>query len=165
MNSEREGGRPRVAAQFPIAFRTVSWSGMLIVYAIQHLSDIPRMNRHSTLGCPARGRAAGVPDGMKKSAAAKVGASLVVRRLMREIRAKPGMPVWRMDDHGRRISLIITRAGRDAIGIEDEAGETQPPVKTRSARPSSATAPAEIRPPLAFVRQRERKFHAAADCR
>jgi hypothetical protein len=42
--------------------------------------------------------AAGVPDRMNKAAAAKVGASLVVRRLMREIRAKPGMPVWRMDD-------------------------------------------------------------------
>jgi hypothetical protein len=53
-----------------------------------------------------------------------------------------------MDDDGRRICLIITRAGRDAIGVEDEAGETQPPVKTRSARPSSATAPAE-NPPTA----------------
>jgi hypothetical protein len=52
---------------------------------------------------------------------------------MREIRAKPGMPVWRMDDDGRRISLIITRAGRDAIGVEDEAGETQPPVGDQEA--------------------------------
>ena len=92
--------------------------------------------------------AAGVPDRMNKTAAAKVGASLVVRRLMREIRAKPGMPVWRMDDDGRRVSLIITRAGRDAIGVEDDAGETQPQVETRSARPSSATATAE-NPPTA----------------
>jgi hypothetical protein len=84
--------------------------------------------------------AAGVPDRMNKTAAAKVGASLVVRRLMREIRAKPGMPVWRMDDDGRRVSLIITRAGRDAIGVEDDAGETQPQAETRSAKPSSATA-------------------------
>jgi hypothetical protein len=30
-------------------------------------------------------------------------------QLMREIRAKPGMPAWRMDDDGRRISLIIRR--------------------------------------------------------
>ena len=90
--------------------------------------------------------AAGVPDRMNKTAAAKVGASLVVRRLVREIRAKPGMPVWRMDDDGRRVSLIITRAGRDAIGVEDDAGETQPQVE--SARPSSATAIAE-NPPAA----------------
>jgi hypothetical protein len=92
--------------------------------------------------------AADVSDRMNKAAAAKVGASLVVRRLMREIRAKPGMPVWRNDDDGRRISLIITRAGRDAIGVEDDAGETQPPVKTRSAKPSSATVTTE-NPPTA----------------
>jgi hypothetical protein len=36
-------------------------------------------------------------------------------------------PVWRMDDDGRRISLIVTRSGRNAIGVEDDAGETQPP--------------------------------------
>ena len=58
------------------------------------------------------------------------------------------MPVWRMDDDGRRVSLIITRAGRDAIGVEDDAGETQPQVETRSARPSSATATA-ANPPTA----------------
>ena len=92
--------------------------------------------------------AAGVPDRMNKTAAAKVGASLVVRRLMREIRAKPGMPVWRMDDDGRRVSLIITRAGRDMIGVEDDAGETQPQFETRSAKPSSATATA-ANPPTA----------------
>ena len=76
--------------------------------------------------------AADVPERINKAAAAKVGASLVVRRLMREIRAKPGMPVWRMDDDGRPISLTITRAGRNAIGIEDDAGETQPPVETQA---------------------------------
>ena len=85
---------------------------------------------------------------MNKAAAAKVGASLVVRRLMREIRAKPGMPVWRMDGDGRRVSLIITRAGRDMIGVEDDAGETQPQFETRSAKPSSATATA-ANPPTA----------------
>jgi hypothetical protein len=36
-------------------------------------------------------------------------------------------PVWRMDDDGRRISLIVTRSGRNAIGVEDDVGETQPP--------------------------------------
>src|SRR3984893_18524992 len=96
--------------------------------------------------------AADVPERMNKAAAAKVGASLVVRRLMREIRAKPGMPVWRTDDDGRRISLIITGTGRDAIGVEDDAGETQPPVETRSARPSSATVTAENPPPAGLPR-------------
>jgi hypothetical protein len=93
--------------------------------------------------------AAGVPDRMNKTAAAKVGASLVVRRLMREIRAKPGMPVWRMDDDGPRVSLIITRAGRDAIGVEDDAAR-----RNRKSRPGApGLAPQrqllQIRPPLA----------------
>ena len=61
--------------------------------------------------------AAEVPERMNKAAAAKVGAGLMVRRLMREIRAKPGLPVWRTDDDRRRISLIITRAGRDAMPV------------------------------------------------
>ena len=64
-----------------------------------------------------------VPPRMNRAASAKVGSSLVARRLMREVRAKPGMPVWREDEQGRRVSLIITRAGRDAIGVADEAGE------------------------------------------
>jgi Protein of unknown function (DUF3489) len=96
--------------------------------------------------------AADVPERMNKAAAARVGASLVVRRLMREIRAKPGLPVWRMDDDGRRISLIITRAGRDAIGVADDAGEPQPPVKTRSAKPSLVAATAENLPTAGLPR-------------
>ena len=39
--------------------------------------------------------AAVVPPKMNKTAATKVGSSLVGRKLMREIRSKPGMPVWR----------------------------------------------------------------------
>ena len=63
--------------------------------------------------------AAVVPERVNKAAAAKIAASLVARKLMREIRAKPGMPVWREDGDGRRVSLVILRAGRDAIGVED----------------------------------------------
>src|SRR5947209_14441763 len=59
-----------------------------------------------------------IPEGLNKAAAAKVGASLVTRKLMREVRSKPDMPVWREDEEGRRMSLIITLEGRDAIGIE-----------------------------------------------
>ena len=60
-----------------------------------------------------------VPEGLNKAAAAKVAASLVSRKLMREIRSKPDMPVWREDEEGRGTSLVITRAGQDAIGIKD----------------------------------------------
>ena len=57
---------------------------------------------------------------MNKAAASKVGSSLVARKLMREVKAKPGMPVWREDDDGRPISLMITAAGRNAIGVEED---------------------------------------------
>ena len=60
---------------------------------------------------------AAIHDGLNKAAALKVGASLVSRKLMREVRSKPDMPVWREDGDGRGTSLVITREGRDAIGI------------------------------------------------
>src|ERR1700758_2770512 len=63
--------------------------------------------------------AAVAPQGMGKAAAAKVGSSLVARKLMRELRSKPAMPIWR-EDHGKTVSLVITRAGRDAIGVGDD---------------------------------------------
>jgi hypothetical protein len=66
-----------------------------------------------------------VPPKMNKSAASKVGASLIARKLMRELRSKPGMPVWRQDDEGRSISLMITRPGRDAIGVDEEEQEAK----------------------------------------
>ncbi len=62
--------------------------------------------------------AAIVPAKMHKAAAAKVAASLVSRRLMREMRAKPGMPILRETGDGRSASLVITRAGRAAIGAK-----------------------------------------------
>ncbi len=71
-------------------------------------------------GAAAHGEgAASLPPRMTKAAANKVGSSLVARKLMREIRAKPGLPVWREDEQGRGLVLVILRAGRDAIGVED----------------------------------------------
>jgi hypothetical protein len=64
--------------------------------------------------------AAVTPQGMGKAPAAKVGSSLIARKLMREIRSKPGMPIWRETD-GKNFSLVITRTGRNAIGAADDA--------------------------------------------
>ena len=75
-----------------------------------------------------------LPPAMSKAVASKVGASLVARKLMREMRSKPGMPVWREDKDGRSMSLIVTRAGRDAIGVEEDAvEETESPSEARPA--------------------------------
>ena len=64
--------------------------------------------------------AAVTPRGMGKAPTAKVGSSLIARKLMREIRSKPGMPIWREMD-GKNFSLVITRTGRNAIGVADDA--------------------------------------------
>lgn len=63
--------------------------------------------------------AAVLPAGMK-AAALKVGASLVARKLMREARAKAGMPVWRDDGEGRGVALVITNAGLGGINASDD---------------------------------------------
>jgi Protein of unknown function (DUF3489) len=74
-----------------------------------------------------------VPARMNGAAASKVGASLVTRKLMREVRSKPGMPVWRKGGDDGPISLLITRAGRDAIGVEEKApGEALRPFNAQS---------------------------------
>ena len=75
--------------------------------------------------------AAAVPANLTKAAAAKGGSSLVARKLMREVKAKPGMPAWREDKTGKSISLIITRAGRDAIGV-DQIQKVDRPVSNNS---------------------------------
>ncbi len=66
--------------------------------------------------------AAVVPVKMNKAAASKVGSSLVARKLMREVRARAGTPPWRQDGDGRPISLMITKAGRIAMGVEEPGG-------------------------------------------
>ena len=76
-----------------------------------------------------------VPAKVNKAVAAKVGASLLARKLMRELRSKPGMPVWREDEDGRPISLMITRAGRDAIGVDEDEETKQAPRSDRKTAP------------------------------
>ena len=77
--------------------------------------------------------AALLPDGMTKATAAKLASSLIGRKLMREVRAKADMPVWRKGDDDRSLSLIITRAGREAIGVSDEGGDDRFPIVAVSA--------------------------------
>ena len=80
--------------------------------------------------------AAVVPPKMNKAAAVKIGSSLIGRKLMRENRSKPGMPVWRAEEDGRSMRLVITRAGRDAIR-RNEPDENQ----TVSERAAIRSAP------------------------
>jgi hypothetical protein len=86
-----------------------------------------------------------VPAKMNKAGAAKVGASLIARKLMREVKAKPGMPVWRHDQDGRPISLMITKTGRNAIGVPEaaRAADARADKKANGAKPLAKRAPEE----------------------
>ena len=86
-----------------------------------------------------------VPDRLNKAAASKVGASLVSRKLLREVRSKPGMPVWREDEEGRGRSLVITREGSEAIWIAED--ETSGPHQTRTVSRQGAGADRQTRSP------------------
>ena len=63
-----------------------------------------------------------IPATMKASVVTKVGASLVDSKFMREVRAKPGMPVWYVDEKGRDLTLVITLAGRKEVGSGTKTG-------------------------------------------
>ena len=99
-----------------------------------------------------------LPERMKATAASKVGASLVARKLMREMRAKPDMPVWRRDDENRAYSLVLTAAGRKAIGVEEGAdeleGKAATPTKSKSADGGARAAAA---PPTDAGRRSRKK--------
>lgn len=61
------------------------------------------------------------PEGMRGGVARKIVASLIDRKLLREVRAMPGTPAWRVADNGRKASLVITRGGREIVGALDKA--------------------------------------------
>lgn len=83
-------------------------------------------------------QAAALPRKMPRAAALKVGASLVARKLMREVRARADMPVWREADDGRGLALVITKAGLAAINTDEAGGAA----KARQRDPASTGAKA-----------------------
>ena len=48
-----------------------------------------------------------LPEGLPKAASRKLGTALVARKLMREVRSKPGMPVWGNDHEDRPILVSV----------------------------------------------------------
>jgi Protein of unknown function (DUF3489) len=76
-----------------------------------------------------------MPKSLKGSAAQKVSSKLLAAGLVREIRAKPGAPVWRRDEETETsYSLKLTTAGLKAISVDED--DVQP--TTSSASTSSA---------------------------
>ena len=50
---------------------------------------------------------------------------LIEQRLLREVRARPDMPVWREDEAGQPRALLITKKGRIAIQAVDALEATK----------------------------------------
>jgi hypothetical protein len=62
------------------------------------------------------------PRNLKGGAAQKVAAKLIDGGLAKEIKAKPGAPVWRQDEQaGLSFALKLTGAGVRAIAIDDRS--------------------------------------------
>ena len=68
--------------------------------------------------------AVSLPERIKGMAAQKLATSLMDKGIVREIRAKPGMPAWRRDEDGRTYALVITKLGHAAICVADD-GKTR----------------------------------------
>ena len=76
------------------------------------LSAAAQRNGHCLVAAP----------NVKASAARKIAGKLIASGLVKEIKAKPGAPVWRRDDEaGRSYALKLTAAGAKAIAIDESA--------------------------------------------
>jgi hypothetical protein len=60
-----------------------------------------------------------LPEAMKPASLTKLSQALIAQELVREVRTKSKMPIWRRDAAKRPLSPVITRAGKAAI----ESGE------------------------------------------
>jgi hypothetical protein len=73
------------------------------------------------------------PDKLRGVQLAKMTTNLIEKGLAKEIKAKPGAPIWREDEQGRGFSLKILKAGRDAVifssaGTVDTVAEGETPI-------------------------------------
>jgi len=81
------------------------------------------------------------PPNLKGGAAQKVVAKMIAAGLVKELLAKPTVPVWRSDeDTGRVYALKLTAAGAKAVAGAGAASSRQRDVET-SARGQAAEAP------------------------
>jgi hypothetical protein len=75
------------------------------------------------------------PDKMRGAILTKVSEKLVKLGLVREVRAKAGMSVWRRDDGGLSYALKLTATGLKAIAVDDRSEEEIERSKTMQSQP------------------------------
>jgi len=89
------------------------------------------------------------PKSLKGASAQKVASKFIAAGLAKEIRAKPGMPIWRRDDDaGQSFALKVMAAGMKAIAVEDD-GDAPLTATARSETPTidQGTDSQTVRPP------------------
>ena len=88
-----------------------------------------------------------LPETLRGGAAAKVVAAMLAKGLIEEVDAelRKGDPVWRETDDGHGVTLVATRTGLAAIGIEPEDANPAPAgamdAPTEEPAPDTPTAP------------------------
>ena len=91
------------------------------------------------------------PDKLKGAILTKVSEKLLKLGLVREVRAKAGMRVWRRDDAAQGYALKLTAAGLKAIAVEDGSDEAttskETPQLQSNPRATKATGPDVIGEP------------------
>ena len=76
---------------------------------------------------------------LKDGAAQKVAAKLIAAKLVREIKAKAGTPVWRRDgEGGQPLALKLTAAGLKAIAVNKETAAPEAIVESTSSVDAAA---------------------------
>jgi uncharacterized protein DUF3489 len=84
-----------------------------------------------------------LPAKLKGGAATKVVKPLLASGLVNEVPSKPDMPAWRRDEtEGQSYALVITRAGRKAINVEDEGEKPSEPSEKPARKSRRAAKPA-----------------------
>jgi len=78
-----------------------------------------------------------LPKSLKGGAARKVVDALIAKNLLKEVKAniRLGDPVWRENEQGRSLTLIITDTGFAAIGVEPAPQKTPAPPTATDAEP------------------------------
>jgi Protein of unknown function (DUF3489) len=95
------------------------------------------------------------PKGLKGASAQKVTSKLIAAGLVKEIKAKPGMAVWRRDEaEGQSFALKLTAAGMKSIAVEDEGDapvattvHSEPPMLAEGANSHTERSPAISKAP------------------
>ena len=89
-----------------------AWGTALTDTQLVMLSAAAQRNDHCLVAAP----------NVKAAAAQKIAGKLIASGLVKEIKAKPGAPVWRRDDEaGQSYAPKLTAAGAKAIAIDESA--------------------------------------------